>query len=341
MMEAAGEEGGAVAPPNGGPNVYVGVNVDIQVGAVKPARGGAKAWLRWIFLGPNGIRAGWSVVIFIAIFLAIGTAVGFAYKLAFGKPPQPKGELPAKLLLIREAVFLAVTLVTTAIMGWIEGKSVWFYGLAGPRKIVDCVTGAAGGLFCMGALVAALALTGFLVFDNQALHGLPILGYGLTWLLVFLLVGMAEETLFRGYLQTTLTRGIGFWPAAILLSLLFGAGHIGNPGETVWGIVQVVVAGLILCALLRFSGSLWLPIGFHMTWDWSQSYLFGVADSGLMMKGHLFVTHAVGNVNVSGGSAGPEGSMLAGPISVTGVAVLLFALQRAGLLGVPPAPQNA
>jgi membrane protease YdiL (CAAX protease family) len=310
-------------------------------GVVTPGRVGAKAWLRWAFLGPNGIRAGWSALIFVAIFLAIATAVGFAYRLAFGKPAQPKGELPAQLLLIREVVFLAVTLAATAIMGWIEGKSVWYYGLAGPRKVIDTVAGAAGGLFCMSALVAALALSGFLVFDSQALHGLPILGYGLAWLLVFLLVGMFEETLFRGYLQTTLTRGIGFWPAAIVLSLLFGAGHLANHGETAWGIVQVVVAGLILCALLRFSGSLWLPIGFHMAWDWAQSYLFGVADSGLMMKGHLFVTHAVGNANVSGGSTGPEGSMLAGPISVAGVAGMLYLLRRAGLLGIPAAPLQA
>jgi membrane protease YdiL (CAAX protease family) len=55
--------------------------------------------------------------------------------------------------------------------------------------------------------------------------------------------GIREEALFRGYLQATLTRGIGFWPAAVVLSLLFGAGHLANAGETVSGVSGVMVQG--------------------------------------------------------------------------------------------------
>ena len=64
----------------------------------------------------------------------------------------------------------------------------------------------------MGALYA----DGHLVFGGAALQGLPALGYGLAWLLDFIMVGITEEALYRGYLQATLTRGIGFWPAVFL-----------------------------------------------------------------------------------------------------------------------------
>jgi uncharacterized protein len=146
------------------------------------------------------------------------------------------------------------------------------------------------------------------------LQGLPALGYGLAWLLDFIMVGITEEALYRGYLQATLTRGIGFWPAAISLSLLFGAAHLQNAGETVPGIIGVILHGLFYCLLVRLKGSLWLGIGFHAAWNWAQSYLYGTAQSGHLMQGHLFVTRASGDALISGGSAGPEGSLLGLPV---------------------------
>jgi uncharacterized protein len=159
------------------------------------------------------------------------------------------------------------------------------------------------------------------VFGGAALQGLPALGYGLAWLLDFIMVGITEEALYRGYLQATLTRGIGFWPAAIGLSLLFGAAHLQNAGETVPGIIGVILHGLFYCLLLRLSGSLWLGIGFHAAWNWAQSYLYGTAQSGHLMQGHLFVTQASGDALISGGSAGPEGSLLGLPVEAIGLLV--------------------
>jgi hypothetical protein len=92
-----------------------------------------------------------------------------------------------------------------------------------------------------------------------------------------------------------------------------------------------VAAGLVFCLLLRASGSLWLAIGFHTTWDWAQSYLYGTPDSGLVMRGHLLITHAAGNPRFSGGTAGPEGSAFAMPLLLLGPLVLVFLCRSAGL----------
>jgi hypothetical protein len=145
------------------------------------------------------------------------------------------------------------------------------------------------------------------------------------WLVAFILVGLFEEFLFRGYLQFTLMRGLlglgarvsperaqkaAFWMAALLWSLLFFATHMTNGGETPAGLLAVFFAGVLFSYALWRTGSLWWGIGFHMTWDWAQSFLFGVPDSGTLSGNRLFATHPAGTVWLSGGIVGPEGSVL-------------------------------
>lgn len=284
---------------------------------------------RWILYGSQGLRAGWSVAIF-AVLLVSGDFV--ANVVRHQLPSLLKGEIYIGDSLVLELLLLAVVSGAMAIMGRIEHRSVWSsYGFSGPRPIRNLLFGFGGGFVCLSLVVGALYAGGFLVFDGRALQGLPALGYGLIWLLDFTIVGLREEALFRGYLQATLTRGMGFWPAAMVLSLWFGASHLLNDGENLMGIVGVVAHALFYILLLRLSGSLWLGIGFHAAWDWAQSYLFGTPQSGHMMQGHLLLAHAQGNSLMSGGSAGPEGSLLGLPMQVIGVFAFLWVVKRAGL----------
>ncbi len=136
---------------------------------------------------------------------------------------------------------------------------------------------------------------------------------------------MFEEYLTRGYLQYTLARGLagiyqwifktrhseafGFWSAAILVSFLFGLGHGKNPGESPIGLLSAGLAAMVFCFSLWRTGSLWWAVGFHAAWDRSQSFLYGVADSGLVIQHHLLATHPMGQSILSGGATGPEGSI--------------------------------
>jgi hypothetical protein len=288
-----------------------------------------KARLRWVFLGPQGIRAGWSLLIFATLMIPLVLITSILRR---DFPSLFTGEIAPGTSLLIEAVEVFFIVGATAVTGRIEGRAVWsYYGLAGQRPVAKLLAGWTGGLVCLSLVVGVLYAGGFLVFDGWALHGLPILGYGLIWLLVFLLVGVREEVMFRGYLQATLARGLGFWPAAILVSVLFGAGHIPNAGETVVGIIGVMIRALLYCFLLRLTGSLWLGIGFHAAWDWAQSFLYGTPQSGNLMQGHLFSTHPLGAPLMSGGSVGPEGSLLWAPPFVLGLLVFFWALRRAGL----------
>jgi membrane protease YdiL (CAAX protease family) len=194
-------------------------------------------------------------------------------------------------------------------MGRIEGKTFLDYGLRDAQWLRRFAAGAVWGFVLISGLVGLLDVTGHLSFDGRLLSGQAVIVDALALGVGFLLVGLSEETLLRGYLQHALARGIGFWPAAFLLSVAFGLGHGGNPGEQVIGLLAAGTFGLVACYALRRTGSLWWPIGAHTAWDWGQSYFYGVPDSGGMFPGHLMATHPIGAAWLSGGTVGPEGSI--------------------------------
>ena len=108
-------------------------------------------------------------------------------------------------------------------------------------------------------------------------------------------------------------------------------GHLGNAGETAAGIAAVGVAGLVFAYSLWWTGSLWWAVGMHTAWDWAETCLFGTADSGLRAVGHVLTTHAAGPAWLSGGSTGPEGSVLVLPVLVlAGVVVRVTMPGRKG-----------
>jgi hypothetical protein len=124
-------------------------------------------------------------------------------------------------------------------------------------------------------------------------------------------------------------KALGFWTAALLLSFLFGLGHASNLGESPIGLLSASLASLVFCLSLWRTGSLWWAIGFHTTWDWAQSFLYGVADSGTMVQHHLFSSHPAGRPILSGGATGPEGSIFILAVLAFISLIILFTLPRA------------
>ncbi len=92
------------------------------------------------------------------------------------------------------------------------------------------------------------------ILERSRCTALRVLKFAVFWAGFFLIVGFYEEFFTRGYTQFTLTDGVGFWPAAILLSLGFGALHLENPGESWVGILGAIVIGFFFCLTLRRTG---------------------------------------------------------------------------------------
>jgi membrane protease YdiL (CAAX protease family) len=217
-----------------------------------------------------------------------------------------RGELPLEAI---QAFFVALG---TWMVARMERRPLAAYGMPpdkafGARFWEGCVWGFA----MLSAVLLVIRLTGHFQIDSVALSGAAIFKYAVGWLLAFYGVAISEEFIFRGYLLFIYTRGVRFWYSSLILSCLFGAAHLGNPHENVLGIVQVVVVGMIFCLTIRRTGTLWLAVGFHTTWDWAQTFFYGTADSGLLGVGRFLNSSSVGPTWLTGGSAGPEGSVIA------------------------------
>ncbi len=298
--------------------------------------------LHKIFVGEDGLRAGWSLLIFIVMIAALAFCANRIGRKLHAPNPKPGAEMSPLFGIIAEAVPFVLVLFVTWIMSRIERRPVSVYGLGDRRMLSHFFSGMAWGIICLSLLILTLWKTGLLVFDSRLLFGTDVLRYGAIWLLGFLLVGLLEEYLTRGYVQYTLTRGLaglyqwafktrhsaalGFWTSAVIFSLLFGLGHGKNPGESPIGLLSAGLAAMVFCFSLWRTGSLWWAIGLHTSWDWGQSFLYGVPDSGLMVQHHLFATHPVGKPILSGGTTGPEGSIFIVGILALIVLIIVFTL---------------
>lgn len=268
-----------------------------------------KRRVHWVFVGADGIRAGWGALLFVLLYLVFIFFTGWALR-PFIREARHATVLPVRLALITEFAQFLPTILATMIMAFIERRSPLAYGYQGKAKAVRFVSGLVWGFVALSGFVFVLWKARLLSFDGELLHGVSILKYALGWGLMFLAVAVFEESTMRGYLQFTLTRGIGFWWGALLLSLLFGFSHGTNPGETPVGLFSAAGIGLVFCLSLWYTGSLWWAVGFHASWDWAESYFYGTSDSGLVVQGHLLGEHPIGQKLWSGGTTGPEGSIL-------------------------------
>jgi membrane protease YdiL (CAAX protease family) len=216
-----------------------------------------------------------------------------------------QSELPAKAL---TAFFV---LLATWVVSRLEKRPLDDYGAPprlafGKRFWEGCVWGFA----MLSAILLILRGSGHFQIDSVALTGGAVYRYAFGWAATFLAVSLTEEFGFRGYLLFILSRRRRFWPAAVILSVAFGAAHLANHGENVLGILQVVATGLVFCLTIRRTGNLWFAVGFHAASDWAETFFYGTPDSGLLGVGRFLNTSVQGPDWLTGGTAGPEGSVI-------------------------------
>jgi membrane protease YdiL (CAAX protease family) len=281
--------------------------------------------VKLIFVGPNGLRAGWRVLMFITLFAVL---FGSFVLIRAGGPQgfreqyRNQNHITITPLVMggSEAVALLFLSIAALVMGKLEHRKFGEYGLP-LREVLGkdfWIGSLTGFLTISGTLLTIFLLHGFRV-TGLAIHGKTILSSLIGWGIAFLLAGLVEEFLFRGYIQYTLSSGIGFWLAAFVMSGLFGLGHFFNSNENAVGSVAVVMFGLLLCLFLRRTGNLWCAVGFHLGYDWGQMF-YGVPDSGIVPYHNLLSSTLRGPQWLTGGMVGPEASVL------TPMALLVVAL---------------
>jgi len=264
---------------------------------------------RW-FIGPAGLRPFWGLLGFTLILGLLVTVLFVAAP--FGPPPPFDASRDAQIFWA-EGKLMLIVLGSTAAMAAIERRDFRSYGLGGPRALPRFSWGGFWGVALMSALAGCLIAARQVGIEGPLLRGSDLPAYAAAYAAAFLIAAIAEETLYRGYAQATLARLVGFWPAALLLSLAFGLVHLGNTGESSIAIANAVVAGIVLSLCLRLSGSLWWGIGYHAAWNWAQSFVFGAPASGYLIEKRVLEWQTAGDPFWSGGLSGPEGSALALP----------------------------
>jgi membrane protease YdiL (CAAX protease family) len=259
-----------------------------------------------VFFNDRGLRAGWRLLIYILLVLFFATFVHQVSR--WVHPPTHQTPTPG-LMLISEAINFAVVFGAALIMAKIEKCEPGAYGLPTLSAFgKNFWLGMLLGLLEVSALMGLIAAFGGYSFGRIALSGAAIVGWGLVHLFLFTLVGLFEEFAFRGYMQFTLGDGIGFWPAGIVTSLLFALAHRTNEGENYVGLAGVLLVAFLFVFTIQRTGNLWYAVGLHASFDWGETFLYSVPDSGLVLHGHLSDALLHGPKWLTGGSAGPEGS---------------------------------
>ena len=158
------------------------------------------------------------------------------------------------------------------------------------------------------ALVGMMELLGCYEIDAVKYNG----GKLLVFFLLYLLVAVAEEILCRGIIFRLIDEDRGFNIALIFSAFLFGFMHMGNEGATVWSSIAISIeAGLLLAISYKLAGTLWLPIGIHWAWNFTQGTVLGFAVSGHGDMYSLIIPHISGPEILTGGNFGAEASILA------------------------------
>lgn len=269
--------------------------------------------LRKIFVGPNGIRAGWRLLIFFVLAVPIYLGLGWVLARLVPLPPA----FDAKSIAAEELLRLVALLIAALIMARIERRRLYDYYWPRAKRLF-------GGNYWMGGLYGAVSTT-LLIFSIKALggysfgglgiHSFQIVYYGAWWAICMVLLGYSEEFWFRAYPQLTLATGMGFWPAGTVISIFFGALHYFLKPDERWpDFACTFLLAMFMLMTIQRTGSIAWAAGFHFTFDWFNIFFYSGPNGGQVAVGHLFNATLHGPLWLTGGPLGPEASLLVFPV---------------------------
>lgn len=282
---------------------------------------------RWklLFLGPDGLRAGWAVALFFVILIAaVITLKSIAFLLHY--PVQTHAPFTPARVMYAEAVLFSGALLATIGMARIDGRTWTGYGLCSRHGLTQFGQGAVCGLLVVAVVMGALWLSHAVSITFSGTGARSLIRSGVLWTLAFCWVATTEEIVFRGFVFFRLSRALNPFAAAIVASLLFAWVHMPNDGETMIGLSSALGFGLVACLTVWRTGSVWWALGLHAAWDWSETFLFGTTDSGFAATGNLLISQPIGPTWLSGGTAGPEGSVVIFPALVLLALIVMWIL---------------
>ncbi|MGB7655245.1 MAG: CPBP family intramembrane glutamic endopeptidase [Novosphingobium sp.] len=253
------------------------------------------------------------MILGFVLITAIGMGIGQAYELLGFDRNTPQKTMGAVLMAV------AVVAGYKAFKRWVEREPDTEFPAQGAG--LELAAGLLFGTLLFTAMTGIVALLGG--FEVLGLRGA---GQIWTMLAIAIVSGTIEETLFRGILLRQLEKLIGTAGALAVTSALFGLGHIVNPDATWFSSIAIALeAGILLGAAYLYTRRLWLAVGIHAAWNFTQGWVFSVPVSGGDAPLGLLITRRVGPNWLTGGDFGLEASVPA-LVMATGAGVVLLVL---------------
>ena len=280
--------------------------------------------LRRIFRNRFGHwRAGWRFLVYAIAVFAVGKATTAVLK-PFVANPSEAPFLSWTHSILWVGSNFALILGGLLVLRWFDRRPTAMLGLGFTSGwLRELGVGLAAGVGLTGLLAALLLVTGSVSLElaPQPAAGLATVPL---YLFIFAMAAAAEELVFRGYPLQALAEGSRRWIAAALLCIVFTLAHGSNPDVTLIGVLNIFLASIVLTVIYFQTRRLWLPIAFHMSWNFCQSWLWGFDVSGIEITDHFFVMTPTGSEVLTGGEFGLEGSVLTTIVFVALIAWLLL-----------------
>lgn len=271
------------------------------------------------------VRSGWKIllnfIIGFSILLAVSTVIGMivgvvvAGKGLNGDIQQIEMEmqkvLTSEFFIMFSIGLQNIALIVSSIIMWkaFEKKKLNKMGLTNIKESYkELLVGLALGAGTITLVTIILLLTGSVKLVNPLTD--PNFSSSLLFgLISFILVGFGEEILGRGYIMSVLKQTKNRWAVIIISSIIFAALHLGNLSVAPLALINLFLVGILFGYMFMKSKNIWMPIGFHITWNYFQGYIWGFEVSGNEVSG-LYQIERVKDSLINGGAFGPEGGLV-------------------------------
>lgn len=280
------------------------------------------------------LRSGWTLALAM-VFVAVSQGILLIIDLLLGiilPENLSQGINTALMVILTPLSSVLMFIVCPIAFRVMYGKRpLGQMGLSKKRWLSDLAKGLALGIVLMAIVFAVLYISGNVVIDGVN-PGIIASAEYLSMALLFIAVGFAEEALSRGIMMTALKTTRNRFFIIALPSIIFGALHILNANVSVAGILNVMLAGLMFAVLFIRTGSIWMPIGVHITWNFFQGNVFGMNVSGMDTISVIESTFT-GSDFLTGGEFGAEGGIVV-------TAILLITIALSFILIKPPSDSD-
>lgn len=298
------------------------------------------------------LRAGWRLLVATVVYLVAGIAAVLAAEailVSVGAPSLATGEFsPPVLAATGITQLVAYGGATWLLAVVIDRRTIPDFGLRLSRGwLADLGFGLALGAGLQTGIFAVALAAGWLQITGIGVTSRPGASFA-GWLLAaavgYLAVGIYEELLFRGYVLTNLSEGLSRLDrraavglAVAISSVVFSVLHGTNPNASAVSVVSLTLAGIFLAVGFVYTGSLAIPIGIHITWNFFQGVVWGFPVSGVDAGVTIVAVDVIGPTAFTGGAFGPEAGLLGTAAKLVGIAAILgWVYRRTGELRVDP-----